>query len=218
MSYCVFADLSPFLPAGGVPNPSLEAYGHASSDEIESAAHGLADDDAVTFRAHVGGSVPTGLTAGVVYYAIVQSTDRFKVSATSGGAAVAITGDGDNFTFTADPPWDAWMEAAARDCDGIISSYCGSHVVPVIAPYPPQLVSANAELAVERALKARGGSSIDFGARLESVQRRLAPWAKSLALRGTAASNTSPVNLAITASAGAVDPRGWASAGNTVLP
>ena len=87
MSYSVLADVTAFLPSGGLPNPARVAYGYASSDEIESAAHGLADDDAVTFRAETGGSVPTGLTAGATYYAIVTSVDRFGVAATAGGAA-----------------------------------------------------------------------------------------------------------------------------------
>ena len=91
-------------------------------------------------------------------------------------------------------------------------------MVPIIAPYPAIVVTASAELAATYGLGRTGGSTIDLGAKLDAIGARLTRWAKGLPLRGTAASNTSPVNLAITASAGAVDPRGWASAGNTVLP
>ena len=57
-----------------------------------------------------------------------------------------------------------------------------------------------------------------LGAKLDAIGARLTRWAKGLPLRGTARSVTSPVNLAVTASAGAVDPRGWATNGNEVLP
>lgn len=214
MSYSVLADVTAFLPSGGLPNPARVAYGYASSDEIESAAHGLADDDAVTFRAETGGSVPTGLTAGTTYYAIVTSVDRFSVAAAAGGAAINLTTAGENFVFSAELPWSAWIEWADRQID----SFLPPHVVPIIAPYPAIVVTASAELAATYGLGRTGGSTIDLGAKLDAIGARLTRWAKTLPLRGTARSVTSPVNLAITASAGAVDPRGWASAGNTVLP
>ncbi len=127
---------------------------------------------------------------------------------------VNITTAGENFVFSAELPWSAWIEWADRQID----SFLPPHVVPIIAPYPAIVVTASAELAATYGLGRTGGSTIDLGAKLDAIGARLTRWAKGLPLRGTAASNTSPVNLAITASAGAVDPRGWASAGNTVLP
>lgn len=214
MSYSVLADVTAFLPSGGLPNPARVAYGSATGDYVESAAHGLSDDAEVTFRAETGGSVPTGLTAGATYYAIVSSVDRFQVAATAGGAAIALTSDGDNFVFSADLPWAQWIEWADRQID----SFLPAHVVPIVEPYPQIVVTASAELAAWFGLSRTAGAGIDLGAKLDAIGARLTRWAKTLPLRGTARSVTSPVNLAITASAGAVDPRGWASAGNTVLP
>jgi hypothetical protein len=40
----------------------------------------------------MNGTAPTGLTEGTHYFVINAATDTFKVSATSGGAAIDITG------------------------------------------------------------------------------------------------------------------------------
>jgi hypothetical protein len=39
-------------------------------------------------------TLPTGVTEGTVYFVVNSTTDSFKVSTTSGGAAVDITGVG----------------------------------------------------------------------------------------------------------------------------
>ncbi len=65
-----------------------------TGDLFTSPAHGLADDDRVTFRAQTGDTLPTGIAAGTVYYVISATTDTFQVSATEGGGAVALTADG----------------------------------------------------------------------------------------------------------------------------
>lgn len=213
-AYCVRADVLAFLPSGGLPNPAREATASASGDYFVCDQHGLIDDQTVTFEAATDGSIPTGLTAGATYYVIVVSTTRFKVSATEGGAAVNITTAGDNFTVFAELPWDSWMEVAARDCD----SFLPAHVVPVVAPYPQVLVTANAELAAARGLIATASASIDLGVKLDAVGARLTRWAKTIPLRGTSRSVTSPTSLAITASAGATDPRGWSGDDATRIP
>jgi hypothetical protein len=212
--YCVRADVTALLPSGGLPNSARVATGSASGDYIDCDQHGLAANDPVTFRAEVGGSLPTGLVEGTVYYAIVVSTSRIQVAATAGGAAINLTTAGANFVMWRELPWAAWIYAAARDCD----SFLPAHVVPVVEPYPAVLVTANADLAGVRGLLATGGADIDYGARLDQIGKRLTMWAKALPLRGDARSTQSPVNLAITASAGATDPRGWATGGNDVLP
>ena len=160
MSYSVAADVTAFLPSGGLPNPARVATGSASGDYIESAAHGLATDDAVTFRAETDGSVPTGLTAGTTYYAIVTSVDRFQASATAGGAAINLTSAGDNFVFSAELPWAAWIDWADRQID----SFLPAHVVPVVEPYPAIVVTASAELAAWFGLSRTAGAGIDLGA------------------------------------------------------
>lgn len=214
MAYCTAADVVPFLPSGGLPNPARYCEGSASGDYLESEGHGLSSGAEVTFRAEVGGSLPTGLSAGTTYYAIVLSPSRFQVSTTSGGSAVNLTSAGANFVFSAELPWAQWIEWAERQVD----SFLPPHVVPIVEPIPELVVTAAAELAAMRGLQATAGATIDLGARLDAIGARLTRWAKGIPLRGTPRSTTSPAHLAITASAGAVDPRGWATNGNEVIP
>ena len=44
--------------------------------------------------ANGGAALPSGLTAGTIYYVISPSTDTFELSATSGGSAISLSGDG----------------------------------------------------------------------------------------------------------------------------
>lgn len=214
MAYCTRADMLAFLPSGGLPNSARVATGSSSGNWLENDQHGLIDDQAVTFRAESGGALPTGLSEDTTYYAVVVNTSRFQVSTIAGGAVVDLTTGGSNFVFIAELPWDAWIDAASRDVD----SFLPAHVVPVVEPYPQILVTATAELAAARGLIATAGAEINLGIKLDAIANRLARWAKSLPLRGTARSTTSPVNLAITSTVGASDPRGWTSRGKDVLP
>jgi len=59
----------------------------ATADTITYASHGLGTN----VRVKITGTPPTGLTAGSVYYVVSPTTDTFKLSTTSGGAAVNIT-------------------------------------------------------------------------------------------------------------------------------
>jgi hypothetical protein len=217
VSYCERVDMLAFLPSGGLPNAARVATGNAAGDYLESDQHGLIDDQEVTVSAETGGTLPAPLVDGTTYYAIVTSTSRFQVAAAEGGAAIPLTTAGENFTFWSELPWDAWIDAAARDVD----SFLPAHVVPVVAPYPQILVTANAELAALRGLMATGGATIDYGAKLDTIQTRLTRWAKALPIRGDSRSVTSPVNLAITASASSTDARGWKQvndSGTEVIP
>lgn len=75
-------------PNGGNPK---EFYVDTSIDTFHIASHGYSDGQTVVFY---GDTVPGGLTAGTAYYVVSSTTDTFKVSATSGGAAVNITSAG----------------------------------------------------------------------------------------------------------------------------
>lgn len=59
----------------------------------------LAADDRVTFVAVEDLAVPTGITAGTIYFVLAGSltSTTFTVSATSGGAALDVTADGSVF-------------------------------------------------------------------------------------------------------------------------
>lgn len=66
--------------------------------------HGLAVGQPVVFS--TSGALPTGLTAGTVYYVIAAglTTDAFQVSATAGGAAIDTSGAGSGTHTAVAPP------------------------------------------------------------------------------------------------------------------
>lgn len=66
----------------------------AGTDVITSPAHGFSDTDRVAAEAVFGQTFPTGISEGAVLYVRDSTTDTYKVAATSGGAAINITGDG----------------------------------------------------------------------------------------------------------------------------
>ncbi len=71
-----------------------------STEVITKANHGWANGTKIRYM-NAGGTSITGLTHKEVYYVIDSATDTFKVSATSGGSAVNLTGTGnDNQYFT----------------------------------------------------------------------------------------------------------------------
>lgn len=70
-----------------------------TNDALLSPGHGLAANDRVIVYNVFGTALATGLTEGVVYFAVNVTTDSFKLSLTSGGAAVDITGLGGGELF-----------------------------------------------------------------------------------------------------------------------
>ena len=64
----------------------------ASPAVVSSTAHGFVDGDAIQFS--TTGALPTGITAGTIYYVISTglTADAFQFSATSGGSAVNTSG------------------------------------------------------------------------------------------------------------------------------
>jgi hypothetical protein len=68
-----------------------------TADSITSNGHGMVNTDRVQVFNVFAESVPAGLTEGTVYFVVGAATDTFQVSLTSGGAAVAITGQGELF-------------------------------------------------------------------------------------------------------------------------
>lgn len=78
--------------AGGTTHTFANTDVDTGNDTITWTAHGIADDTPLVFR---GSSLPSPLVAGTTYYKRPGlSADNFKVSATSGGAAVNITTTG----------------------------------------------------------------------------------------------------------------------------
>jgi len=66
-----------------------------TGNQISMPAHGLAVDDAVVF---IGGTPPTGLSEGTIYYAVDVQTDAFGVQSTAGGSPgtpISLSSQGD---------------------------------------------------------------------------------------------------------------------------
>lgn len=84
--------------ANTVTTPTFNPIGLASAVTITIAspgvvtqtAHGRYADDPVVFT--TSGALPTGLTAGTVYYILAPTTDTYTVAATPGGAAINTSG------------------------------------------------------------------------------------------------------------------------------
>jgi hypothetical protein len=68
----------------------------ASTDTFTAIAHGLANGTKVRVWS-VGLALPTGVSAYTTYYIVGTATDTFQLSATSGGSAIDITGNGSGF-------------------------------------------------------------------------------------------------------------------------
>jgi hypothetical protein len=74
----------------------VRAGSDVTNNDVQSVAHGLVADNRVVFETLEGLTIPTGLTAGTLYFVIATglTTDSFRVATTSGGAAVDITAAG----------------------------------------------------------------------------------------------------------------------------
>lgn len=70
-----------------------------TNDQFLAPGHGMSNDDRVIVYNNFGGTLATGLTEGTVYFVVSVATNTFKLSTTSGGAAVDITGLGNGTVF-----------------------------------------------------------------------------------------------------------------------
>jgi hypothetical protein len=77
------------------PAFSIAGTGSAAADTITVVNHGLVANDAVVLS---GGTAPSPLVLGTIYYARDIVADAFKVAATPGGTAIALTSNGSGFT------------------------------------------------------------------------------------------------------------------------
>lgn len=91
-------------------NGTVKGFGEVDStgvtnDTVTSSGHGLTTDDRVQVFNVFAESIPTGLTEGTLYFVLASglTADVFKVSTTSGGAAVNITGQGELYFQKAIP-------------------------------------------------------------------------------------------------------------------
>lgn len=102
----IFFDRALFSPVFG---DNVENFEHAKPDAgalvdlagvWTQATHGMPNDSRVSFVAAAGGSLPTGVIAGVLYFVTNSTTNTFKASLSSGGATVVPTTIGVGLTFT----------------------------------------------------------------------------------------------------------------------
>jgi hypothetical protein len=80
------------MPNGGGPVKVFTAA--ATGDVITCYTHGYSDGQTVVVWPGVGATLPTGLTAGTMYFVRDATTDTIKLAATSGGAAIDLTANG----------------------------------------------------------------------------------------------------------------------------
>lgn len=76
---------------------ALWAFGRAeaSSDRISAAAHGLISGDRVILTAPPGGTLPAGLSDGVLYHVVNATLGAFQVALSPLIGPVDVSGDGD---------------------------------------------------------------------------------------------------------------------------
>lgn len=90
-----------YIPFGGAT--AVKGFATAdttlTNDQFLAPGHGMADNDRVMLFNVFGGTIPVGITEGTIYYVVSSATNTFKVSTTSGGAAVDITGLGNGQVF-----------------------------------------------------------------------------------------------------------------------
>jgi hypothetical protein len=92
-----------FLMGGWLSTVTQLATCLASTDILTAYAHGFANSDRVAIETEVAGDLPTGLTAGTLYYVVGSTTDTFQLSATDGGAAVNFTTNGEVLCYKVTP-------------------------------------------------------------------------------------------------------------------
>lgn len=82
---------------GMFPNGGSTTYTFAASSSnnvFTAAGSAYANGTQVVVFPTAGSTTPGGFTAGTVYFVVSAATDTFKLSATSGGAAITVTADG----------------------------------------------------------------------------------------------------------------------------
>lgn len=92
--------------AGMIPAGNLQAFAFAAPSSTSTL---LAPGSAYSATQQVvvfptgGSTLPSGLTAGVIYFVSAPSGDSFKLSATSGGSAISLTSDGSGYVQAITP-------------------------------------------------------------------------------------------------------------------
>jgi hypothetical protein len=83
-----------YAPINGTVRGFFSVDTVLTNDQFLSPGHGLANTDRIMLFNAFGTALPTGVSEGTVYFVVNVATDTFKVSLTSGGAAVDLTAVG----------------------------------------------------------------------------------------------------------------------------
>jgi hypothetical protein len=220
LPYCSFADLFAFgAPRGATPNPA-RPLASAVSDVCTLDQHGFETGDEIVFRPAGDGVMPSGLDAGVTYYAQYETEHTFRVRATASGAAIAFDDAEDPLVVIAPLARASFIAWADR----MIDEMCPGQAIPFddVALYPggvPEVIRmTSAELAAGKMAALSGSASRSLAETVDLAQKRLERWAKGLPVRGTpdatrtnlaASAPASSASAALSATSCAADPRGW---------
>jgi len=148
----------------------------SASATVRLRAHGLATDDVVTFEVASGGTLPTGISAFTVYYAVPVSSDLFRLSLTAGGSPIASWASaGSGWAIAID--YGPRLDAHLADASATIDEHLTAHEPPIAAPYPPVLVGLTARMAARAAVTSL---QIDNAAYRVAVDRLFAREAQDL--------------------------------------
>ncbi len=196
-AYALQSDVYTYgLPRGAVGNPGrLVESALAATSVITLFEHSFSTNDAVTFRAASGGTLSPPLVAGTVYYVIRLIDSTFQVAAAPDGSAITLTGDGSEMFVTADLPFGPLLEFYSRWVDGFLPA----HAVPLLAPYPVQIVGIVAQLVGARIQMLSGVTSVSMREVELAAKAQLERFATGIPVR-EANPATVPTNLAVTKS------------------
>ena len=101
----------------------FEFTANASTDVITATGHDYINTLAVTLSVSGGGTLPAPLVAGTTYYVRDVATNTFKLSLTSGGAAIDITDAGTGTFVVIDTPLSVSTRTVAEMARKEISTY-----------------------------------------------------------------------------------------------
>lgn len=217
MPYCSFSDLPAYgAPRGSTPNPGRVLV-TAAGNTCTLDQHGFETGDEILFTPAGDGVMPSGLSAGVSYYAERVTDHTFKVRATPGGASIVFTDAVDPLVAVAPLNRAAAIEWADRLIDDMVPGQAVPFDDTTLYPdgVPAIIKITSAELAAGKLLALVGSASRSLAETIDLAHKRLERWSKGVPVRGTPADSranqaaaANPATSALLATCES-DPRGW---------
>jgi hypothetical protein len=157
--------------------------------------HGFGDSTErtpVTFSFQADGALPTGITAGTVYYAESYTDSAFRLyAAASGGSAIVPSTTGSLVVVVAVLDLSDIREGVSR----LIDDYLPAHAVPLSAPIPAVIRKIAAELCIARVYRGTGQSSESARQTEIDAMAQLTRYRSGLTVRDAGA--TASTNLSV---------------------